>query len=281
MDLGTYQPWLGKSEEQTQAADLWPVRGLLAALDESTPVRAGDLAPLLSQWLYFGPTVPQSLIAEDGHPQRGGFLPPVALPRRMWASSDIVFKRRMTVGQAVHKTARIADISLKEGGSGPLVFVKVANAYATEAGEVLLEETQTLVYRDQPNGDEPAPPAKRAPAVADWSEPVQTNEAMLFRYSAVTFNAHRIHYDRPYATAVEGYPDIVVQGQLTATLMLRALVRAHPDRDVASFSFRGVKPLFCGETFHVEGAVTNAGHVDLWARDDDNVVRMSGKAELR
>lgn len=281
MDLGTYQAWLGKKEEQTQAVDPWPVRGLLAALDESPLVQSGDLAPLLSHWLYFGPTVPQSLIAEDGHPERGGFLPPVALPRRMWASSDIVFRRRMTIGEAVRKTARIADISLKEGGSGPLVFVKVANSYATETGEeLLLEETQTLVYRDQPKADEPSPPAKRAPAAADWSERVRTDEAMLFRYSAVTFNAHRIHYDRPYTIDVEGYPNVVVQGQLTATLMLRALVRAHPDRTVNSFSFRGVKPLFCGESFHVEGVATDTGRMELWARDDDGIIRMSGRAEL-
>lgn len=281
MDLETYKAWLGKSEEQTQTVDAWPIRGLLAVLDDPALPRRGDPAPLLSQWLYFGPTVPHSLIAEDGHPKRGGFLPPIALPRRMWASSDIVFKRAMTVGEAVRKTARIADISLKEGGTGPLVFVKVANSYATEAGESLLEETQTLVYRDQPKPDEPAPPAKAAPSDAAWSERVETDEAMLFRYSAVTFNAHRIHYDRPYTTGVEGYPGILVQGQLTATLMLRGLLRAHPDRTIGAFSFRGVKPIFCGERFHVEGVANEAGHVDLWARDEEGIVRMSGRAELQ
>lgn len=273
MDIANCMPWLGRSETRKAAADLWPVEGLLALLDGAEASKIGDTAPALSQWLYFPPTVAQSQIGEDGHPKRGGFLPPVDLPRRMWAASDITFHAPVLLGAALTKTSEIADISLKQGGSGSLVFVKVANRYES-GGTLLLEETQTLVYRDHPPAGAPAPQGKPAPQGAEWSVKHRPDETMLFRYSAVTFNAHRIHYDHPYATAVEGYPGVIVQGQLLATLMLRACEDA-AGRPIGTFSFRGVQPVFAGEVVHAEGKADGDGF-SLWLRDEAGGLRMTG-----
>ena len=216
-------------------------------------------------------------MGEDGHPARGGFLPPVDLPRRMWAASDIEFHAPIRLGAALTKTSKIADISMKAGASGALVFVKVENRYESE-GTLLLEETQTLVYRDQPPKDAPAPAGKPAPKDAAWSVRHQPDEVMLFRYSAVTFNAHRIHYDQPYATAVEGYSGVIVQGQLLATLMLEAC-RSKATRPIRRFGFRGVQPVFAGEIVFAEGRQTQDGF-DLWIRDEAGVLRTTGTVAL-
>lgn len=279
MDMNRYAPWQGHSETLTERLDLWPARGLLAALDmDEVPVEERE-APVLAQWLYFPPMVVQSELGEDGHPRRGGFLPPIDLARRMWAASDIRFHAPLVLGRQVTKTMTVADISLKEGKSGPLIFVKVDNAYSdTKSGAPLLEETQTLVYRDLPDANESAPTGKPAPENPAWSRAYTVDAAMMFRYSAVTFNAHRIHYDREYTRTQEGYPDILVQGQLSATLMLRDLLAAVPDARPASFSFRGVQPVLCGERVHVEGKPREDGGFDLWVRDDAGILRVSGRA---
>lgn len=277
MDIESCMPWLGKTEIREDRADAWPVQGLLALLDTAEVTADGSAAPLLSQWLYFGPTARQSQMGEDGHPARGGFLPPVDLPRRMWAASDIDFHAPIRLGAALTKTSKIADISMKTGASGALVFVKVENRYESE-GTLLLEETQTLVYRDQPPKDAPAPAGKPSPKDAAWSVKHQPDEVMLFRYSAVTFNAHRIHYDQPYATAVEGYAGVIVQGQLLATLMLEAC-RSKATRPIRRFGFRGVQPVFAGEIVFAEGQQTQDGF-DLWIRDEAGVLRTTGTVAL-
>ena len=279
MDMDRYAPWQGYSETHTERLDLWPVRGLLAALDSTEAPTEGQEVPPLAQWLYFPPMVVQSDLGDDGHPRRGGFLPPITLARRMWAASDIRFHAPLVLGKHVTKTATVSDISLKEGKSGALIFVKLDNTYSdSKNGAPLLEETQTLVYRDLPGADEPAPAGKPAPEGAAWSRAYTIDEAMMFRYSAVTFNAHRIHYDREYTRAQEGYPDILVQGQLSATLMLRDLLTAVPDARLASFSFRGVQPVLCGERVHVEGKPREDGGYDLWVRDNEGILRVSGRA---
>ncbi|MCA0421867.1 MAG: MaoC family dehydratase N-terminal domain-containing protein [Proteobacteria bacterium] len=277
MDIATLMPWMNRTESREATADAWPVEGLRALLDDPVTCANGMTAPLLVQWLYFGPTVGQSEIGEDGHPRRGGFLPPVELPRRMWASSDITFHAPIRLGDPLKKTAQIADISLKQGETGALVFVKVANRYESN-GTLMLEETQTLVYRDHPPAGAATPVGKQAPQTALWSVPHRPDEAMVFRYSAVTFNAHRIHYDLAYATGVEGYPGVIVQGQLLATLMLRAC-EAHGSSKIRRFNFRGVQPVFAGETVHAEGQA-RAGGYDLWIRDAAGVLRMTGNAEI-
>jgi 3-methylfumaryl-CoA hydratase len=266
-ETGIFEEWIGRTETVRQVAERWPILGLCAVLDKREAPSPGEPIPLAAHWTYFGPMIPQSQIGSDGHPQRKGFLPPVVQPRRMWAASDITFSGEIRIGDLVTKTARIADISEKEGKTGSLIFVNVDNRYHVEDREVL-SETQTLVYRDHPSPGEASPPVKAAPTDAAWSHRIDPDPTLLFRYSAVTFNAHRIHYDEPYATGEEGYPGIVVHGQLTATLLLDQFRMRFPDRPVRSFNFRAVKPLFSGQPFFLEGMEKGDGAYSLWARDE-------------
>lgn len=277
MDIAAYDAWRGRTETLTERLDGWPVRGLQALLDTQPDAREGSIAPALAQWLWFAPMVPRSQVDTDGHPRRGGFLPPVALPRRMWAGSDIRFHAPMTIGATVRKTMTIDDIALKQGSSGPLVFVRVHNAYASADDDaLLLDETQILVYRDPPGTDEPAPRPRPAPEDPAWSSEIAVDAAMMFRYSAVTFNAHRIHYDSDYSRDVEGYPAILVQGQLGATLMIEALLARTGGQRPASFSFRGVQPIHVDEPVVVEGSPTADGW-NLWIRDTNGMLRMTAR----
>lgn len=271
--------WIGRTETATQEAERWPVAGLCAALDKETAPSRGEPVPPPAHWLYFGPTVPQSKIGPDGHPRRGDFLPPLSQPRRMWAASDITFSGDIRVGDTVTKTARIADIALKDGKSGTLVFVKIASRLEVDGREVL-SETQTLVYRDHPVPGEAPPPSKLAPAKPAWSCRIDPDPTLLFRYSAVTFNAHRIHYDQPYATEAEGYRGIIVQGQLTATLLLDQFRTRYPDRAIRTFSFRALKPLYSGAPFFLEGMPAETGF-RLWARDAVGEVSMTAELEAQ
>lgn len=276
MNLSDYDAWTGREQVQTERLDAWPVRGLRALLDLPVDATDGAEAPLLAQWLWFVPMVPQARIDIDGHPKRGDFLPPIALPRRMWAGSDVTFHAPLRIGATVTKTMRVADITLKDGSTGPLVFVRVENRYAGD-GQPLLDETQSLVYRERPEADAPATKPRHAPEGADWSRPVTATPALLFRYSAVTFNAHRIHYDADYTRSEEGYPGTLLQGQLGATLMIEELIRHAGGHRIGRFSFRGVQPIHAGETVHVEGR-KGEGAWDLWIRDNDGHVRMTGTA---
>ncbi|MDF2689227.1 MAG: MaoC domain protein dehydratase [Microvirga sp.] len=269
-----FEEWIGRTETVRQVAERWPILGLCAVLDKREAPGPGEPIPLAAHWTYFGPTVPQSQIGSDGHPKRKGFLPPVVQPRRMWAASDITFSSDIRIGDLVTKTARIADISEKQGKTGSLIFVNVDNRYHVEDREVL-SETQTLVYRDHPSPGEASPAAKAAPTEAAWSHRIDPDPALLFRYSAVTFNAHRIHYDEPYATREEGYPGIVVHGQLTATLLLDQFHMRFPDRPIRSFNFRAVKPLFSGKPFFLEGMDKGDGAYSLWARDEAGALSLS------
>jgi 3-methylfumaryl-CoA hydratase len=188
----SFSDWIGKTEIEDEVAEAWPLRGYLALIGEKEGRDRGDPLPPLAHWLYFGPRVPQPEIGEDGHPRRGGFLPPISLPRRMWAASEIRFLNDIRLGDTIRKTSKIVDIMEKDGKSGKLAFVKIENVYSVRGSDAL-SELQTLVYRDEPAaGDAPAP-GKAAPTGALWSARVDPTTALLFRYSAVTFNAHRIH----------------------------------------------------------------------------------------
>ena len=277
--IDDYKKWIGKSEVATQRAELWPVCGLYAVLDRAPAPKIGEPLPPCGHWLYFTPMVGQSRIGFDGHPERGDFLPPIAEPRRMWAASDTTFHAPVRLGDELEKTARIADVSLKEGASGVLIFVTVENEYRV-AGTLALSEKQSLVYRDHPKPDEAPPPPKTAPAGPEWSARIEPDPVMLFRYSAITFNGHRIHYDHPYVTGEEGYPNIIVQGQLIATLLLDTFAAQKPDIEIRRFSFRAMKPLFSGEPFFAEGASNDAGGFDLWARNGEGHLTLSAKLEI-
>ncbi|MFK8253363.1 FAS1-like dehydratase domain-containing protein [Ancylobacter terrae] len=257
-------------ETSTARLDGWPLAGLRAALNQDGAVHDGTPLPPTGQWLYFQPLAPQTQLGDDGHPERGGFLPPIELPRRMWAASEITYHRPIGVGDVIEKRSRIAKVSSKHGRTGALAFVTVEHSYVRN-GALMLSETQTLVYRDAPTPGDPAPAPQPAPAGALWSHPVTPDSRLLFRYSAATFNAHRIHYDAPYAREVEGYPGLVVHGQLTATLLVEAFRTERPDFAIGQFTFRAMRPAFAGRAIHLEGSGDRRGY-DLWARDAKGAV---------
>ena len=276
--------WIGRSETVTDIATATPYAALSATLDwppERPP--AGTPLPALWHWLYFLPLARRSDIGPDGHPHRGGFLPPVPLPRRMWAGSQLEFHRPLCIGDAISRTSTIADVTEKSGRTGTLVFVKVRHEIRRQdEAAVAITEFHDIVYREAAKPGDVAPPPKQAPAAATWETKWVPDDVLLFRYSALTFNGHRIHYDRRYVTTEEGYPGLVVHGPLIATLLLDQLRRRLPGAELARYEFRAVRPTFdinhffvcCepqadGKTFH------------LWARDHEGWLTMDATAVIR
>lgn len=276
--------WIGRSETVHDTVNPTPVAALTATLDHpATDTAPGTLLPPLWHWLYFLPLHQQSDIGADGHARRGGFLPPVPLPRRMWAGSQFEFVSPIRVGDQVARTSTIDDVSSKEGRTGKLVFVKVRHEVRCNGAPApALVEFHDIVYRDaQLPGDVPPPP-QVAPAQATWRRQIVPDDVLLFRYSALTFNGHRIHYDRRYVTQVEGYPGLIVHGPLIATLLLDLLRREMPAADVASFRFKAVRPTFDLHAFQVQGAPAADGKtVRLWASDHDGWLTMDATVVLR
>jgi len=273
--------WLGRVTQSDDQVTPAPIRALAATLDRTDAApRVGDALPPLWHWLYFLPADPQSAIGTDGHAKRGGFLPPVPLPRRMWAGGRLEFLQPLRVGDAITRTSRIADISAKHGRSGELVFVRVRHEIANEAGVALVEE-HDIVYRDEPKADAPVVEPVRAPAGEQFSREIHPDPVLLFRYSALTFNGHRIHYDRSYVTEVEGYPGLVVHGPLIATLLVDLLRRQVPGVQLAKFAFKAVRPIFDTTPFTVCGRIDDARRsAALWARDAEGFLAMEATATL-
>jgi 3-methylfumaryl-CoA hydratase len=276
--------WIGRSEEVSDIATATPYAALSATFDRPAErPAAGTPLPGLWHWLYFLPLHRQSEIGPDGHAKRGGFLPPVPLPRRMWAGSQFTFHKPLRIGDAMTRTSTIHDVSEKSGRSGPLVFVKVRHEIR-RAGEtdIALTEFHDIVYREAAKPDDVAPPPKAAPASATWEKKWVPDDVLLFRYSALTFNGHRIHYDRKYVTEVEGYPGLVVHGPLIATLLMDLLRRQVPAADVASFRFRALRPTFDGRPMRVNGQPQPDGKtIKLWAQDHEGWLTMDAVASLR
>ena len=280
VDIEHLRGWIGRSETLTDRVTPAPLRALTATLDRGdAPQQPGEAIPPCWHWLYFLPMARQSEIGADGHPKRGGFLPPVPLPRRMWAGSRMRLPLPLRVGQAIERRSRIQDVRLKEGRSGPLVFVKLRHEVRAD-GALAIDEEHDIVYRHNPQPGEPAPAAVPAPGDARWTRRIEPDDVLLFRYSALTFNSHRIHYDRKYATEVEGYPGLVVHGPLIATLLLDLLRRELPEATVAHFEFRAMKPIFDIAPFHVCGRRDGAHAVKLWARTPDGHLAMDATATL-
>jgi 3-methylfumaryl-CoA hydratase len=281
MDL---RDWIGRTEAAEDVVVPTPVAALAATLDwpVERPAPATPLPPLW-HWLYFLPLYPAAMIGPDGHPVRGGFLPPVPLPRRMFAGSQLQFHEPLRVGDTLSRTSTILDVSEKSGRSGTLVFVRVRHEVARNgAAQPALSEFVDIVYREAAKPGDPAPAPQATPAGAAWERRIDPDPVLLFRYSALTFNGHRIHYDRRYVTEVEGYPGLIVHGPLIATLLLDLLRRELPDADVAGFEFRAVRPLFDLSPFFVCGAPQADGRtVRLWARDHEGWLTMSATATLR
>lgn len=275
--------WVGRSETLHDQIDAAPLRGLSATLDRDDPEPSiGSAVPPLWHWLYFLPQHLQREIGADGHAKRGGFLPPVPLPRRMWAGGRLRWSstNALVVGDTVQRDSRIVSIEPKSGRSGELVFVLVSHRYANAAG-LALEEEHDIVYRDAPVPGEPSPPPVLAEADAPWQREVHPDEVLLFRYSALTFNGHRIHYDRPYVTQEEGYPGLIVHGPLIATLLVDLVRRQQPDAQLLVFDFKAQRPMFDGRPFTLNGAPSEDGKtVRLWASDHEGFLAMRASATL-
>jgi 3-methylfumaryl-CoA hydratase len=264
----------------TDTIDLATVAAMSATLDLDAAPAPGDPLPLLWHWLYFWPVARQSALGEDGHAAKGGFLPDLGLPRRMWAGGRLRFVQPVRVGQLATRASRVVAIEQKEGRSGRLAFVTVKHEIR-DGNELQIEEEHDIVYRDAPTAGAPAPATMAAPENAMWQRSIVPDEVLLFRYSALTFNGHRIHYDRDYVTSVEGYPDLVVHGPLIATLLIDLLRRSLPDATVLDYSYRAVRPTFLGNPFYVCGKLAEDGKtVELWSKDHEGWLTMSARATL-
>ncbi len=278
-DLETWRAWVGRVEESEDTIDPLRTRAMQAALDDpGPPLGPGDALPPLWHWLYFWTVAPEAELGPDGHPGRGGFLPPIDLPRRMWAGSRVRFPRPLPLGAAASRRSEIIEVSLKEGRSGPLAFVTVRHQVATDGG-ICIEEEQDIGYRAAP-GANPRP-GEPAPATSGWRREMPPDPGLLFRYSALTFNGHRIHYDLKFTTEVEGYPGLVVHGPLLATLMADLVRRERPEARVAQFEFRALRPIFDTAPFVVGGAPDSGGAgAEVWVTDPDGCYASRGRIEL-
>ena len=270
------QDWIGRAETRKDTVTAAPLVALSALLDRDDPApKAGDPAPPLAHWLYFLPAYRQSEAGSDGHAVKGGFLPPIELPRRMWAGSRLEFLRPLLVGSEVTRVSRIQGIAEKEGRSGKLVFVTVRHEVSDARGLVLSDE-HDIVFRGETTL---AAKPVAAPRNEVWQREIHPDPVLLFRYSAVTFNSHRIHYDHPYVTRVEGYPGLVVHGPLTATLLVDLLRRSAPGADLKTFAFRAMRPLYDTANFHTCGLPDEANRsARLWTRDAEGAVTMEATA---
>jgi 3-methylfumaryl-CoA hydratase len=276
--------WIGRTESVADRIGPTPVKALNATLDHAVAdVPDGTPLPPLWHWLYFLPLHRHGEIGPDGHAQRGGFLPPVTLPRRMWAGSQFEFRAPIRVGDAVERLSTIDNVVRKRGRTGELVFVKVRHELRCNgASDPALVEFHDIVYREARRPGDVEPPPERADEGAAWQRRIVPDAVLLFRYSALTFNGHRIHYDRRYATEVEGYPGLIVHGPLIATLLMDLLRRRMPQAEVASFSFKAVRPTFDLHPFQVNGQPgADGGSVRLWAQDHEGWLTMSAVATLR
>lgn len=274
------ESWVGRSESREERLDPGRAEALRTTLESPDPPLAeGSALPELWHWAYFWNTAPLSELGPDGHAARGGFLPPVPLPRRMWAGSRVAWTAPLRLGAPARRRSSIVSIERKQGRSGPLVFVTVRHALEGPEGPAL-EEEHDIVFREAPPpGAAPARAAGEPAPEGAWSRRLRPDPVLLFRYSALTFNGHRIHYDQPYVTGEEGYPGLVVHGPLLATLMVDLARREAPQRRLASFSFRALRPVFCGEEMRVGGDPDAAGAA-LWVAGPDGGLCMQGRVDF-
>ncbi len=274
--MNDYSKWLGSSEVRSDIICENAIARFRATLD--TPDIAG--VPQGFHWCTGLPDTPTEDLGADGHPPKGGFLPPIPLPRRMWAASDVEFIAPVEVNAAIKLTSTVANISAKSGKSGELVFVEVE--HVTRANDIeAIREKQTIVYRGATTTRASLPPSTPESANGvdlsewDWTRTLVPKTTMLFRYSAMTFNSHRIHYDLPYAIEEELYPGLVVQGPLMATLLLDHCARKFGQNALSKFSYKGVSPAFADQPLHLVGRGDKELELNVLGADGRTVVKAS------
>ena len=278
LDIDHLRQWIGRSTEASDIVTAQLVKGLRATLFlEIGEPTTGDVAPFTVHWCLAQPVFPMEMLGPDGHPTRGGFLPPVPLPRRMWAGGELEFLDPLRVGDLTKRTSRISDVTVKTGSTGTLCFVAVEHEIRTSRG-IAIRERQDIVYREI-GGAPAAAPAKTAPPppVAKHREAHLSDPVLLFRYSALTFNGHRIHYDRDYVTKVEGYPGLIFHGPMQAAFMVELAAKLHNRQPPSRLAYRGVQPLFEGGEFSVNANDNGAG-MELWTANSAGQPTMKGNA---
>jgi 3-methylfumaryl-CoA hydratase len=276
--LEHWRRWIGHSETMAEVMDAARARALQATLgDPARPLADGDALPPLWQWIYFWHAVPAAELDADGHPARGGFMPPVDLPQRVWAGCRMTLHRPLRLGRAASRRATVTDVQAKHARSGPVVIVTLRQVYGDGDGDCIAEDVD-IAYRPTARDDEP-PPGAPAPGDAHWQWRLTPDAALLFRYSALTFNAHRIHYDRDYAVGVARYPGLLVHGPLLATLMAELVRRERPAMGLRTFSCRARRPCMVDAPLTVAGRLQGAGAA-LWVGDQAGALAMSGEAVL-
>jgi 3-methylfumaryl-CoA hydratase len=278
LDIEHLRQWIGRTQEASDIVTVQLVKALRATLfmDIGNP-EEGDAAPFTTHWCLAQPVAPMNELGPDGHPARGGFLPPVPLPRRMWAGGQLEFLDALRVGDDVTRSSRIADVTLKTGSTGALCFVTADHTITTRRG-VAIRERQDIVYRDvTPTGTQKAPAAPSPGPAARHRETHMADPVLLFRYSALTFNGHRIHYDRDYVTKVEGYPGLIFHGPLQAALLVEFAAKLRGGNSPKTFSYRGVQPLFDGAEFSVN-ADGGTNEMAVWTANVDNAPTMKATA---
>ena len=280
-DLEKLKEWIGRTESAIDYVTVPAVHRLAATLDREDPFpKMGDPLPPGWHQILFPRVVRHSQIGADGHPERGDFLPPVPLPRRMFAGKRTTFHESLRVGDEVRRESVIKEVSLKQGRTGKMVFVTVTTDITGPRGLAITEE-QDFVYREAAPGGTPPQPPQPAPGRAVWSWVVTPDPVMLFRYSALTFNGHRIHYDLPYVTKVEGYPGLVMNGGLT-TLLAFELARTHASTPMRFISSRNVRALFVNQPITIAGEPSADNKTaKLWALNPDGALALTAEAEFR
>jgi len=275
-----YEAWIGREEAHTERVLASVVAAMAATLDYESAPQPGDPLPPGWHWLFFNSIVRRSALGVDGHPRRGGFLPPIELPRRLWAGSRIRYLNDLPVEAQATRRSRIQKVENKLGKSGSLWFITVEHAISRDGIPCICEE-QDIVYRELTRS--PKAPSKQEPydVQPQWSRGFEPDTMLLFRYSALTFNGHRIHYDQVYAREQEGYPGLVVHGPLTATLLQQFALAHGEGRPLARFDFRGVTPLYVDRPFRLEGRQAEDGTLALWARAPEGELAMSATAAFR
>jgi len=271
--------WIGRTEETQDQVSLRQAVGMAAMFDLDEKPILGDPLPPGWHWMLFPEIAKQSALSTDGHAPRGGFLPPVELPRRMWGGNRLKFFRPIKVGEDIRRNSKILHVKEKNGRSGQLTLVTVKHEYFVSK-ELALEEEHDIVYRSAATNGNRAPPGERPPASPSWCTEVNPDPVFLFRYSALTFNGHRIHYDMPYVTNVEGYSGLIVHGPLTATLLLELVRRELPNETIKTATVRARRPLFSGNNFRVEGSYSE-GKASTWAVDSSEFLAMTVDVTFR